>query len=155
MNPTLVEVKKETKMENRCIWCNKKSDNLRQVAIIKSNRYALRPQKESFYVHRSHERQFRSFANKVKRHGKSLLYLFVSAIIALIGFEIILITYDRVIGLVGISIVTTIMGLMFILFPFATTGTIKKIGASTATKLVKTAGIAIVAVGIYLLILSF
>ena len=151
----MVEEKKESKKEGRCIWCNKKSDSLRQVVIIKSNRHALRPQKEIYYVHISHEVEFRSYANKVKRYGKTLLSLFGLAIFLLAGFEIILLTYDRVVGLIGMSIVTALMGLVLITMPLSSMKTSQKIGANMTSKLIRSVGVVIVAVGIWLLTLSY
>ncbi len=151
----MVEAKNESKKEGRCIWCNKKSDSLRQVVIMKGNRHALHPQKEIFYVHMSHEVEFRSFANKVKRYGKTLLSLLWLAIFLIAGFEIILLTYNRVVGLIGISIVTALMGLVLITMPLSSMKTVQKIGANMTSKLIRTAGVVVVAVGIWLLTLSY
>ena len=151
----MVEAKKESKKEGRCIWCNKKSDSLRKVVIMKGNRHALRPQKEIFYVHISHEVNFRSFANKVKRYGKTLLSLFGLAIFLIAGFEIILLTYDRVVGLIGISIITALMGLVLITMPYTNMKTVQKMGANMTSILIRSVGVVVVVVGIWLLTLSY
>lgn len=155
MSTTMVEAKKESEKEGRCIWCNKKSDSLRKVVIMKGNRHALRPQKEIFYVHISHEVEFRSFANKVKRYGKTLLSLLGFAIFLIAGFEVILLTYDRVVGLIGISIVTALIGLVLIIMPFTNMKMVQILGANLTSKLIRTVGVLVVAVGIWLLTLSY
>ncbi len=142
-------------MTGRCIWCNKISDNLRTVTIIKSDHYSTNPKKETFTVHRDHERPFRTFKNKVNRHGNKLHYAMGFFFMLIIGFGIILLSFDRAMGLTGISIVTATMGLLLVIFPFTTLGTIKKIGAATTSRIVQTIGVILVGIGIWLLTMSF
>ncbi len=104
----------------KCMWCNKKSDELREIFIPDPN-HPLRD--FSYFVCPKHEQKFLKFLDYAKRYGPLFIGLVV---LSLISF-IISASYEHF----NLSIASfACMGLILIIFPFCTPQTIGMIGVA-------------------------
>ncbi|MEW6555782.1 MAG: hypothetical protein AB1349_00330 [Elusimicrobiota bacterium] len=132
-------------MKKRCIWTNRKSDNLKEIIVKVPNRIGLKPQERTFYILPEYESNFRRFAEYVTKYAILFLLLVLGSIIAIIIF-----------GTVGIqtafNITVIFLGVLTILFPFATPETVAMCGVRISIWLARVCGLLAIGCGILLLL---
>lgn len=104
----------------KCMWCNKKNNELREISIPDTNS----PLREiSYFVCPEHEQKFRKFYDYARRYGPLFIGLVV---LSLISF-IISASYEHF----NLSMASfASMGLIMIIFPFCTPQTIAMVGVA-------------------------
>jgi hypothetical protein len=129
-------------MARRCAWCNRAADNLKEVTLLVPDRLGMRPTPRPFYVLPEHEQALSRFVDRARRFGVT----FVLSMTALSIATVMAAAMDhRFIGLfVGL------MGLLLIIFPFATPQLVNAVGVRTSITFVRVAGIGLIGFAVYL-----
>jgi len=139
-------------MKNRCIWCNKRDNDLKEITVTVSNRFASKPREEKFSIHVEHEGVFRKFNEYSQRFSKLFLILVGVSLLTMVLLQIVLVVVDKTLGIVGIGLAAIFLGSLVIVFPFSTPETVMIFGLKTAIKLVRGAGLV---VGVWVVTLAF
>ena len=135
----------------KCAWCNKQSDELKEIAVLSTNLSAANRREISYFVCPEHEPNLRRFYDRVR--GYALLFLGLIAI-SLIGLITPTICSDNYWA--GYLFITSFasIGLVLILFPFCTPETIAMMGMAKSIKIARIIGGAIFALGAIGLVLA-
>ncbi len=129
----------------KCAWCNKQSNQLKEVFILSTNLSAVKRREISFFVCPEHEPKLRKFYDRVRRYA--LLFLSLIAI-CLIGLITSTICSDNFWAGYLFILSFASLGLVLILFPFCTPETISMVGVAKSITLVRIIGGVIFALGI-------
>ena len=104
----------------KCMWCNKKSNELREIFIPDKNR----PLEEiSYFVCPEHEQKFRKFFDRARRYALPFIGLMVLSMISMIiaggysAMNVFIASFASI-------------GLIIIIFPFCTPQTIAMVGVA-------------------------
>ena len=127
--------------KTRCIYCHKKTDDLRTVEITQGK------QVESVEICSDEcEENTRKFTSYVEEHARHFLIgIFVFPFIG-VGIAFATATFDN--GAIGTAIAFGGLGAAMIKFPFATPQTVKLIGLKRSISVIKWSGWGIVISGI-------
>lgn len=128
----------------KCMWCNKKSNELREIFIPDTNR----PLDEiSYFVCPEHEQKFRKFLDQARRFGPLFIGLAVLSMISLIisgGYSYM--------NLFIASFAS--MGLIMIIFPFCTPQTIAMVGVAKSIIIARILGGIFFASGVIAIVMN-
>lgn len=142
-------------MENRCIWCNKKDNSLKEIVVTASNRFGSKPREKIFFVHPEHEITFRAFNQYSEKFNKLFLVLIGIALLAMILLQIVLVAVNQNLGIIGVGVAVIFLGILVIVFPFSTPETVMLFGLKSAIKLVRVVGLVAVGLGGWVVTLAF
>ncbi|MFH0948031.1 MAG: hypothetical protein V1833_03435 [Elusimicrobiota bacterium] len=130
----------------RCVWCYKKNEGLKQIEVIVPNRFGMRAHKEIFYVCSSeHERYFKKVADYAKRFGFFFLVIIGLSTVSVIAVSS-LVCEEIVNYVVGSDI--SLIGILIIIFPFATPETVAILGVKKSIILMRVVGIVLLILGL-------
>jgi hypothetical protein len=133
----------------KCIWCNKKNDELREIFIPNTNPSASKLHEISCFVCPEHEQKLRKFFNRARRYALLFIGLMVLSLISLIisgGYS------NRDWSENAFIASFASIGLIIIIFPFCTPQTIAMIGVAKSIIIARIIGGIIFAAGIYAII---
>jgi hypothetical protein len=131
----------------KCIWCNKKSNELREIFIPNTNLSGFKLDEISYFVCPEHEQKLRKFFDRVRRFGLLFIGLTVLSVYSLIisgGYSsknLFIATFASI-------------GLILTIFPFCTPQTIAMIGVAKSIIIARILGGIIFALGTIGLILN-
>jgi hypothetical protein len=138
-------------MALKCAWCNKENEQIKQIKVLTKKGFGPNLQETTYFVCLEHEQKFRKFYDRVRRYA--LLFIGLSAI-SLLGLIVsaLLANNNYLFGYLLIASFAFI-GLVFIIFPFATPETIEMVGVAKSIRLVRIIGTVIFAIGATVLVL--
>lgn len=125
----------------KCMWCNKKNNELREIFIPDTNPSASRLNEISCFVCPEHEQKLRKFHDRARRYGLLFIGLAVLSLISLIISG----GYSSENGFIA-SI--AFMGLILIIFPFCTPQTISMVGVAKSIIIARILGGIFFALGV-------
>ena len=129
-------------MVRRCAWSNRLSEDLKDVIIVAPDRLGLRPEPRTFYVLPEYEPDLRRFMERVSRFGLAFVLLMILLSIAVVMAAAI---SHRFVGLaVGL------MGVMLVVFPFATPQVVNAIGIQKSITFARSLGVGLIGFAFYL-----
>lgn len=128
----------------KCAWCNKQSDNLKEIIILNTSLFASKRREISYFVCPEHESKLRRFYDQVRRYALLFLGFITLSLIGLITPTIYSDSYWS--GYLFITSFTSV-GLILIIFPFCTPETIAVTGAAKSIKIARIIGGLIFALG--------
>jgi len=134
----------------KCAWCNKQSDELKEIAVLSTNLSAAKRREISFFACPEHESKLCRFYDRVRRHALLFLGLIVLSLFGLIVSAIF--HNNDWSGYLFILSFASI-GLVLILFPFCTPETVSIMGVAKSIKIARIMGGVIFAIGAIVLFL--
>ena len=137
----------------KCIWCNKESEQIKEIAVLTKNRFGVNPHERNYFVCSEHEEKFRKFNDQVRRYALLFICLIAISLLGLIGAA----CWTGNNNYPAAYLSTTsfaLIGLVFIIFPFCTPETIAMMGVAKSIKIARIIGGAIFALGVIGLVLA-
>lgn len=125
----------------RCLWTNRTGEGLREITLPTLDRFAIRAREERVHVLPEHEAELRRFNDYANRYARLFLALMLLGTLALLVFAL----ADSDSG-VGVSI--ALLGLLGIVFPFATPETVQMLGMRSAIRTTRIFGVGVAALGV-------
>jgi hypothetical protein len=130
-------------MQRRCAWSNHEGDGLKEIILVAPNRLGMQPTPRTFYVRPEHEQELRHFIGRLQRFG----LLFVTSMLLLTIATVMAAALQQ---LAFMAAMMALMGLVLIVFPFATPRTVNRLGFKTSILVVRALGVGLLVVAIYL-----
>ena len=130
-------------MQGRCAWCNKESDEVKEVTIVTPNRLGLQPKPRTFQVLPQHEPDLRRYISRLERFG----LLFALLVLTISVGMVLAAALGR---FAYIPWMVALTGALLIVFPFATPETVSRFGFKTSIAVVRFAGGALLVFGAFL-----
>ena len=139
-------------MMHKCIWCNKESEQIKEITVLAKNRFGVKPREVNCFVCSKHEEKFRKFNDRVRRYSLVFIGLVIISLIALMGVN----CWRGDNGIATYLSIASIafMGLVFIVFPFSTPETVLMIGFAKSIIVVRIIGGIFFALGAIGLVLA-
>jgi len=139
-----------------CAWCARAEGALIEVALASVDRLGRTSGATQLWVHREHEEALRRFHGSMERHGRRFLWTVLAlALVVMPALMIFVVAgYPRV-GIAGIGLANAALGAVLTVLPFPTPETLRWLGAATAVRVVRFAGMVVVAIGIGITALAF
>ena len=128
-------------MPNRCAWTNEESDRVKEIVVDMPDRLAMHPKPTTFYVLPEYEQRLRRFIRHLERFGLKFLLS-----ILILSMALPIAAVMRRYALLGVVVV--LMGIDFIVFPFATPETVKLLGFGSSIVLVRAIGVIAIVIGV-------
>lgn len=136
-------------MTPKCIWTNQRSDRLKEIEIETAGRFGAGRKKETVYVLEEHEQKVRNFASHVDRNA--LRFTLFMLALPFVGVVAALLTaINEFIGLVVVGGMLVLLGIVLIVYPFATPLTVKVLGLRRSILIARFSGVVIILMGIVL-----
>lgn len=126
--------------KQRCIWSHRHDPGTRPIRLKPGERYA----EETTWICPAHEAQFRRFYAYAARYQNTFLALIGLIVVA--GFALVLFESPTGVGLLLMGI-----GVVMLIFPFATPQTVQMLGLHASIWLVRIGGALMVGSGLYVL----
>ena len=140
-------------MMRKCIWCNKESEQIKEITVLAKNRFGVKPREVNCFVCSKHEEKFRQFNDQVRRYALLFICLIAISLLGLIGAACW--TGNNSYPAAYLSTASfAFMGLVFIVFPFCTPETIAMMGVAKSIKIARIIGGVIFALGVIGLVLA-
>lgn len=117
-------------MQKRCIWSNEKGDHLKEIKVTTLSPFATRTREETVFISPEHESEFRRFNTYELRYGR----LFVAIILA---GTVLLTAFALAGSSLGAGLTTIAMGILTLLFPFATPETVRIHGLRSSIQMAR------------------
>ncbi len=137
----------------KCIWCNKESEQIKEITVLTKNRFGVNQQERNYFVCPEHEEKFRKFNDQVRRYALLFICLVAISLLGLIGAACW--TGNNSYPAAYLFIASfALVGLVAIIFPFATPETIEMMGVAKSIKVVRIIGGVIFALGATLFVLA-
>jgi hypothetical protein len=137
----------ELTMQKRCIWSNEKGEPLKEITVTTLSPFATRTRKETVFVSPEHESEFRQFNAHVLRYGRVLVGIIVAGTVLLVGFALSG-------SSLGAGLTTIAMGIVTLLFPFATPETVQVHGLRRSIQMSRRLGMLGIGIGILAILLG-
>ncbi|MBN1795158.1 MAG: hypothetical protein JW804_00645 [Sedimentisphaerales bacterium] len=135
----------------KCAWCNKQSDDLKEITVLSTGLPASNRRKISYSVCPEHEHRLRRFYDRVRRYA----ILFVSLmIIGIFGVVMPSVFYNNVWSGYLFIMSFESMGLVLVIFPFCAPETMAMMGVAKSIRIARIMGGAFFAVGAFVFILA-
>lgn len=128
-------------MPNRCAWTNEESDRVKEIVVDMPDRLAMHPKPTTFYVLPEYEQKLRRFIRHLERFSLKFLLS-----ILILSMALPIAAVMRRYALLGVVVV--LMGIDFIVFPFATPETVKLLGFGSSIVLVRAIGVIAIVIGV-------
>jgi hypothetical protein len=130
-------------MTRKCAWCNKQSDQLKEIAVLSTNLSAASRREIAYFVCPEHEAGLRRFYDRVRRYALLFMALICISLACLIGGAL-----WRAAG-GGYLFVASFasLGLVLFIFPFCTPETVEMIGVAKSILVARIIGGVIFAIG--------
>lgn len=118
---------KKRSVPPRCLWSNRTGEGLKEITLPTMDRFAIRMREERVYVLPEHEAELRRFNDYANRWGRLFLGLMLLGTLGILVFAL----DDNDLG-IGLSIV--LLGVLGVVFPFATPETVQALGVRSAVR---------------------
>lgn len=132
-----------------CIWTGRRDARVKAITLKTLDRFSV-PTEETFYVLPEYEQSLRKFNGRLVDWGRSFLKLIFGLILLMLISVLLALIFSvsnsMVLYAVGIN--TSLIGLVIVLFPFATPETVKWMGLKRAIIAVRTTGFLTIIFGI-------
>ena len=131
----------------KCMWCNKKSNELMEFFVPNSNLSSSNPLEKPYFVCPEHEQKLRKFYNYAKRYAPAFIGLLALSLVSLIiagGYS------SKNLFIASFAS----MGLIIIIFPFCTPQTITMVGVAKSIIIARILGGIIFASGAIAIVLN-
>jgi hypothetical protein len=133
-------------MRKPCIWSNRFDEPVREVELELLNRWGMRIERKAVVVCAAHEPEVRRFAGLETGWGRLAMPLtLILTVLAIAG------TFVEPLALTSGSIVA--MGVLFLIFPFATPETVSMMGLEKSIHLARFGGLVLIALGAAIMML--
>lgn len=131
----------------RCIWCNSRDKQMREIRVIVRDRFGMHPHEERFLVcSLDCEQHFTKFAAYARRFVPLFLGFILGCVLILMFSPIFL--PPKILPLFFVY-----AGVVILIFPFATPETVKIFGVRKSIMMVRGVSIFLIIIGIGLLII--
>lgn len=127
-----------TRIRPRCTWTGRHSDEVKEVRLEVLDYFGIRTRDETFTVLPEHEEDLRRFVAYHRRFGRLTILLIVLSFVAMV-------VLDTPLG-VGLSMLG--IGVLMLVFPFATPGTVQMIGTRASIRTVRFLGMVTILIGL-------
>ena len=131
---------------NKCMWCGRKSYDVKEVSILSTNPFAAKRHEIPFWVCPEHEESLRRFYDRVRRYGLLFIGLIVICLIVFIG-SLCWRVDNNYLGPYLFTGSFAAMGAVIFIFPFCSPTTFELMSIATSIKLARTIGVVIFALG--------
>ena len=131
---------------NKCIWCYKKSYDVKEVVITGTSFPVSKRRDISLFVCPEHEERLRRFYDRVRRYGFLFIGLIVICLIVFIG-AICWRVDNNYLGPYLFTGSFAVMGAVIFIFPFCSQTTFDLMSIATAIKVTRIMGVVIFALG--------
>lgn len=143
-------------MARKCIWCNERGGELREITVTVPNRLGLDPHEEVVHVHAAHEPRARAFLARLTRNATRFL-IGIALVVVLMPVAVatgLLLgdTAETGARLVAAAFAGLLLGLAVWLwvFPFATPETVRWLGIRKSMVAVRAGAVIVVALALWL-----
>ena len=117
--------------------------------------FSSTPCSQLFYVHPQHEEAFLRNHERIQRRGRQLVLIVVSLLVVVPGVEIVTVVLGALsVGIVIIGIAVSLLGVVFILYPFATPETVALLGLRRSIIVVRWCGLVTVILGLVVAVIG-
>lgn len=142
-------------MSRACAWCGRSDGELQTIIVELPDRLTISTQEQSLTVHPEHETSMRSYAARIRTHGRRFLILvgLLGGLAPLLGTLLLIVQLGVGLAIIGSAVFA--LGIVLFAYPFATPETIQFTGVKTARVLVRGAAVLVTGLGIWILILGF
>lgn len=130
---------------SKCMWCGKKSHEVKEVMVLSTGPFADKQDKVSIPVCPEHEGKLRRFFDRVRRNALLFIVLTLAFTFSLPISGALMCQYSWAGHLFCASF--SALGLVMIVFPFCSPGTFKFMSIATSIKFVRIMGGIIFALG--------
>ena len=137
-------------MKVRCIWCHRADGSVREVTLPMIDRWGGNPIPRPFPVHAEHEDALRRFAALANRNGRRFILGTVGVAVAMLLVPIGAVAFGLApsLGRIATGSGTTLLGVMIVVWPFATPETVGMMGIERSVRLVRVVGVVFTLAGL-------
>lgn len=140
-------------MTPKCIWCNKKSYELKEITVLSTNLFAANRREIPYSVCPEHEEKLRGFYDRVRRYAFLFICLIAISLFGLVRSACW--TGDNNYPAAYLFTASlAFVGLVFIIFPFCSQSTFDLMSIATSIKVTRIMGGVIFALGTIGLVLA-
>jgi len=138
-------------MTQKCIWCNRQTNKLKQIAVLAKGQIWLPLQDGKAFVCPEHEEEFRIFNDRSRRYGilfisLEALFVFTLVVSGFLGNKYYFFGYLFLASLAAI-------GLVIFIFPFCSPTTFEFMSVKKSIKIARIIGGVIFAIGAIVIII--
>ena len=143
-------------MTARCLWCNRSKGSLKAITVPARNRLGFGSRTLTVYVHPEHEQVCRAACERLYRCVPRLAIVTLEVLLLTAAFLIGLVTKALALssGLLGLGVLTVLLGVAFCLCPAATLETVLTLGLQASMRLARWGGEIIAVLGMGTVILA-
>lgn len=134
-------------MQRRCIWSNERGEHLKEITATTLSPFAAHKREQRVWVMPEHEAEFRRFNAYELRYGR----LFVGLVLAVI---ILLVVFVVTGSALGAGLTTIGVGILSLIFPFATPETVQLHGTRKSIQMVRRLAVVGIGIGVLAILLS-
>lgn len=134
-------------MQKRCIWSNEKGEHLKEITVTTLSPFATRTREETVFVSPEHEREFRRFNAYELRYGRLFVGIILAGTVLLAAFALGGSSLGAGLTMIAIGVVT-------LLFPFATPQTVRIHGLRRSIQMSRRLGMLGVGLGVLAILLG-
>lgn len=134
--------------QHRCIWSGVESSRVKKVTLSTVDRIA-KSTTQTFYVLPEHEEKLRRFNHNLVKYGRMFLVLIIGfclmlpvAVLTVLAFSL-----PDAWVLISTGVITMLLGLTVIRFPFSTPETIQWLGIKKSIHVTRTIGLLTISLG--------
>ncbi|MFD2531795.1 hypothetical protein [Gracilimonas halophila] len=140
--------------KQKCIWSGKKTTDVKPVTLETLDRFTI-PTEKTFYVLPEFESKLREFNDRFITYGRTFLYLIIGLTILLVVVPLLVLalSVSEKFLLLVTGFITSLMGIVVVIFPFTTPETIHWLGIRKAQKIGRFVGFLTLILGIVIIFL--
>lgn len=137
------------KKDAKCVWSGKRDPRVITITLNSLSRFT-KPEEKTFYVLPEYEQNLRDFNEKLVAGGRTFLILIIGLIVLLQIVALVAITnfFSDAMILYVVGVITALIGVVIIRYPFATPETVKWLGYKKSITLARAAGYLTIAIGV-------
>ena len=139
---------------DRCAWCNRPGDALREITVRVWKPIAAKEETQTLVVHPEHEEAVRDYVARQRRSSGPVLYTILGMMLLLVILGNASLTVSERLSAGALSVVvagvgggTIALGTLLFAFPLPTDSTVRALGIRRAVRAVRIASLFAVALG--------
>lgn len=142
-------------MMRSCAWCGRSDGEKNIITVEVPDRLTVSVREQTLTVHPEHEELMRSYAARLRAHGRRFLILvgLLGGLAPVLGTLLLVVQLAAGLAVIGSAVVA--LGVVLFVYPFATPETIRLTGAQTARILVRGAAVLVTGLGGWILAMGF
>lgn len=138
----------------KCVWTGKRDPRVKSIVLKTLDRFSI-PTEKTFYVLPEYDQNLRDYNNRFVNSGRFFLIsiLGLTVLLPVSGLVGIVFSFSSSIILFPVGIITSLIGVVIVLFPFTTPETVEWLGLKNGIIVARITGFVTIVVGIIICVL--